>query len=325
VIDEAFALSVLPRRGPDAHKWGVGGLLVVAGAPGYIGAPAMCAMAAARSGAGIVLLAVPRSVTIPVATLVPETVFIPLPEGEADIAARTAKNKIEERLEKARALVIGPGLGNDEHAVALIAELFGAKSARSASPVGFSTGSAATGTPESTANGLVGKDKPAVIDADGLNWLAKQPNWWKGLKPQSLVLTPHVAEMGRLLDCPPEEVMADPVGAARAAAVRWKQVVVLKYEHSVATDGKRALLAPDAPASLATAGTGDVLAGMIGAFLAQGLAPLDAAALALYVGPLAARRVESRVGTLGLVATDLPIAIAEELCVLELKKAGANA
>jgi NAD(P)H-hydrate epimerase len=325
VIDEAFALSVLPQRGPDAHKWGGGGLMVVAGAPGYIGAPAMCAMAAARAGAGIVLLAAPRSVIIPVSTLVPETVFIPLPEGEADIAARTAKTKIEERLEKARALVVGPGLGDDEHATALLAELFGGKSGRNASTLGFSTGKASAPTAESKGSGLIGQGKPAVIDADGLNWLAKQPNWWKGPKPQSLVLTPHVAEMGRLLDCPPEEVMADPVGAARAAAVRWKQVVVLKYEHSVATDGKQALLAPDAPASLATAGTGDVLAGMIGGFLAQGLAPLDAAALALYVGPLAARRVESRVGTLGLVATDLPIAIAEELCVLEQKKAGADA
>jgi NAD(P)H-hydrate repair Nnr-like enzyme with NAD(P)H-hydrate dehydratase domain len=94
----------------------------------------------------------------------------------------------------------------------------------------------------------------------------------------------------------------------------------LKYGYSVVTDGTAVLVADDAPTSLATAGTGDVLAGTIGAFLTQGLAPLQAAGLALYAGARAARRVEQRVGTLGLVASDLPIAIAETLCWLESQR-----
>jgi NAD(P)H-hydrate repair Nnr-like enzyme with NAD(P)H-hydrate dehydratase domain len=113
------------------------------------------------------------------------------------------------------------------------------------------------------------------------------------------------------------------VGTAKLAAAKWKQIVVLKYGHSVATDGEHVFVAPDAPLSLATAGAGDVLAGMIGGFLAQGLKPLDAAMAALFIGPRAARRVELVTGTLGLLAGDLPLAIAEELRDLDQAK-GAN-
>ncbi|HEY7035894.1 MAG TPA: NAD(P)H-hydrate dehydratase, partial [Thermomicrobiales bacterium] len=120
-------------------------------------------------------------------------------------------------------------------------------------------------------------------------------------------------------------VIADPIAVAKDAATRWGQTVVLKYGYTVATDGTRALVADDAPVSLATAGSGDVFAGTIGAFLAQGLAPLDAAGLALFAGPRAARIVEQRTGTLGLVASDLPMAIAEVLADLEAKKGNRDA
>ena len=131
------------------------------------------------------------------------------------------------------------------------------------------------------------------------------------------MLTPHLGEMARLTTREASELAADPVEAARTAAREWGQTLVLKYGFTVATDGERAVIASDAPRSLATAGSGDVFAGVIGAFLAQGLEPLDAAALAIFVGSRAARRVEARFGTLGLLASDLPAAIAEELAVLE--------
>lgn len=290
--------------------------MIIAGAPGYVGAAALSAMAAGRAGAGIVNLAVPRSAIGAISTLVPEAVYIPMPEGEAELAARRAIEAIGEKLDKSRAIVVGPGLSDDDHAQALLAALFGAKAARRESSLGFGVRSASTGTAE-LSKGLVGNDKPAVVDADALNWLATQPTWWSALTPGSLVLTPHVGEMARLLDRETDEVIADPLATAKEAATLWKQVVVFKYGYSVATDGTSAIVADDAPASLATAGSGDVLAGMIGAFLAQGLAPLDAAGLALAVGPRAARRVERLTGTLGLVASDLPLAIAEELAVLE--------
>jgi ADP-dependent NAD(P)H-hydrate dehydratase / NAD(P)H-hydrate epimerase len=316
VADAAFASSVLPRRSANPHKWGVGGLVIVAGAPGYVGAAILSAMAAGRAGAGIMNLAVPRSATAAISTLVPEAAYIPLPEGDADTAARRAVEAIGEKLDKSKAIVVGPGLSDDSYAEALLSALFGARASRRESSLGFGVRSSSPDTLV-LANGLVGSEKPAVVDADALNWLAKQPSWWTSLKPGSLVLTPHVGEMARLLDRETDEVIADPLATAKEAASLWNQVVVFKYGYSVATDGTSAIVADDAPSSLATAGSGDVLAGTIGAFLAQGLSPLDAAGLALYVGPRAARRVEARTGTLGLVASDLPLAIAEELAVLE--------
>jgi NAD(P)H-hydrate epimerase len=323
VIDEALARSIMPHRAPGAHKWGVGGLIIVAGAPGYLGAPALSALAAGRVGAGIVLLAVPRGLAGSLVPIVPEAAYITLPEGDPVSSARQSRELIADRLEKVRALLIGPGLTTDDYASALLAELFGKAQPSTGGALGFALdrGNASS---TSTATRLVGNDKPAVIDADGLNWLAEQQNWWEGLTPRSMVLTPHVGEMSRLLDCTTEEIVSDPIGAARAAAVRWGQVVVLKFGYGIATDGKRAYVTEDAPVSLASAGTGDVLAGAIGGFLAQGLEPLDAAALALAVGSRAAHCVELRVGTLGLVASDLPLAMAKALRDLESDRGDDN-
>lgn len=319
-VDAAFASSVLPRRDASAHKWGIGGLVIVAGAPGYVGAAALSAMAAGRAGAGIVNLAVPRFAIGPISSIVPEAAFIPMPEGDADLAARRAIEVISEKLGKSRAILVGPGLSDDDHAVALLASLFGVKANRRESSLGFGVRLSGANA-DAQQKGLIGGDKPAVVDADALNWLATQESWWTSLAPKSLILTPHAGEMARLLGQEVKEVVRDPLATAKEAANRWKQIVVLKYGYSIATDGATALVAEDAPPSLATAGSGDVLAGTIGAFLAQGMAPLDAAGLALYVGPRAARRVEERTGTLGLVASDLPLAIAQELATLE---AGGN-
>jgi NAD(P)H-hydrate epimerase len=318
-VDEDFALSVLPSRGFGSHKWGVGGLVIVAGAPGYVGAPALCAMAAGRAGAGIMNLAVPRSAVATISTLVPEAAYIPMPEGDAESVARRAIDPIGAKLEKSKACVIGPGLGEDPYAAALLATLFGLVPPRRSAGFGFGLRST-NGTEGQPATPPLGGERPTVVDADALNWLSKQGEWWSSLPRDRFVLTPHVGEMARLLACNTAEVTADPIKIAKDAATRWGQTVVLKYGYSVATDGTTALVADDAPPSLATAGTGDVFAGTIGGFLAQGLAPLDAAGLALFVGPRAARMVEQRTGTLGLVASDLPLAIAEVLADLERKK-----
>jgi ADP-dependent NAD(P)H-hydrate dehydratase / NAD(P)H-hydrate epimerase len=318
-VDEDFALSVLPSRAFGTHKWGVGGLVIVAGAPGYVGAPALCAMAAGRAGAGIMNLAVPRSAIAAISTLVPEAAYIPMPEGDAESVARRAVEPIAAKLERSKACVVGPGLGEDEYAAALLATLFGLAPPKRSAGFGFGVRSD-NGAGTQAAMPLIGGDRPAVVDADALNWLATQGEWWSALPHGRYVLTPHVGEMARLLACDAAEVIADPITIAKDAAGRWGQTVVLKYGYSVASDGATALVADDAPTSLATAGSGDVFAGTIGGFLAQGLAPLDAAGLALFVGPRAARMVEQRTGTLGLVASDLPLAIAEVLADLESKK-----
>jgi NAD(P)H-hydrate epimerase len=126
--------------------------------------------------------------------------------------------------------------------------------------------------------------------------------------------------MSRLTGKSSEEILAAPKEIAKAAAKSWKQTVVLKCGFTIATDGHATIIADDAPPSLASAGTGDVFAGLIGGFLAQGVALLDAAGLAIYLGSRAARNIEGRYGVLGLVASDLPAAVAAEIAALERKR-----
>lgn len=319
------AKALLPVRDFGAHKWGVGGLIVVAGSPAYPGAAILTTRAAGRAGAGIVLLATGRGVIGATASAVPEVAHIPLPETDAPGAARRAMEQIEEHLEKAKAVLVGPGLGRDEAAGELLSVLFALGNKREAERrrhnIGFASASqaVAAGKEEATpsTSALFQRDDlTVVVDADALNWLAEQGEWWTSLPEGRLVLTPHVGEFAKLTGKTTDEVIADPLGELEAAATTWKQTVVLKYGYTAASDGTTTVVAEDAPLSLATAGSGDVLAGTIAALTAQGLCGLDAATIALYAGPAAARAVETRLGTLGLIATDLPDAIAEQMATL---------
>jgi len=321
-IDDGYARKLLPRRDAHAHKWGVGGLLIIGGSPGYLGAPALAAMAAGRSGAGIVSIASPRSAMGAITSIVPEASFMPLPESDLGLGGDRVASRINERLEKFKALVVGPGLGEDEYADTVMQGLTGIVEPQRAAPVGFSVGRpvAAAGSAGERQT-ILGGDIPAVLDADGLNWLSKQGEAWsERFSPQSLVLTPHIGEMARLTGLDADEIIANAPATAHRYAAAWKQTVVLKAGPTVIADGNRLLVAPGAPASLATAGSGDIFAGSIGAFLAQGLAPVDAAALAAWAGVRAAERLAGRFGTLGLIATDLPAAIAEALAGLETEQ-----
>jgi NAD(P)H-hydrate repair Nnr-like enzyme with NAD(P)H-hydrate dehydratase domain len=323
VLDQEFAVENLPRRSFGAHKWSVGGLVIVAGGPGYIGAAALSAMAAGRAGAGVVNVAVPRGAMSAIVTLVPEAAFIPLPESDLESSATRVREALNTKLAKSRAAVVGPGLGQDEYADALMRTLFGRASVRRGGSVGFRA-VVDVDQPSDLDSGsaLIGGELPAVVDADGLNWLAKQTEWWKSARAGSMILTPHIGEMSRLTGKSAEELLSDPVGAAREAAREWRQSVVLKHGHTIATDGERSYISGDVALSLATGGSGDVLAGTIGSFLAQGVAPLEAAGLGIYLGTRAARRVEGQFGVLGLTASDLPKAIAEEIALVERKRDG---
>ena len=319
VIDRAMVAPLVPRRTFGAHKWGVGGLLIVAGAPSFVGAAVLCAQGAGRAGAGVTNLAVPRGLVPAIVPAVPEAAYILLSETESTAGARRAAEMIVEKLEKSSAIVVGPGLGEDESAAGLLGALFGVTNA--SRPIGFggsdSTGAGTSATKSSSPGPVVAAGKPMVLDADGLNWLAKQEGWHRLLPNGAAILTPHVGEMARLMDMEAAEITRNPVETAREAAQRCGQVVMLKYGFTAVSDGERVLVAEDAPGSLATGGAGDVLAGTIGALVAQGLDLMDAAAVAIYAGGRAARRVEQRFGTIGLVASDLPLAFAEELASLE--------
>ncbi len=304
LIDEASVRTLLPRRRQDTHKHDVGWLMVIGGAPNYYGAPRMAAEAAARAGAGMVCLAVPRSLVAPIASAVREVTFLPLPDAEFGGAGERMAELVTKRLPEFAACLIGPGLSQDEPVPHFLSRLLGLRSGSES--IGF--GSTATAMQSAVFSGR------AVIDADGLNFLAKQDAWYETLAPAELVLTPHPGELGRLTGKTTADILADPWSEARAAAERFQHVVVLKQGFPVvAAPAAPLLIAPRCDPALASAGTGDVLAGTIAGLMAQGLGPRDAAAAGLFISSRAADLAERHVGTLSLVAGDVIDALPEAL------------
>ena len=272
--------SFLPDRLPSAHKGTFGKALIVAGSLNYIGAAYLASAAATRVGAGVVTLATAHSLVPPLAAKGAEVTYLPLPESSSGTLKREAINDLVPELEHYESLLLGCGLGQTPSVLEFLKDLLSAE----AFPPhqGF------------------------VIDADGLNNLAAIPSWWKSLPPGTCVLTPHPREMERLLGTPVAEVQRDRVGVARQAAEKWQQTVVLKGAFTVVADpAGRQSLNPFASAALATAGTGDVLAGAIVGFLAQGLPPFQAAAGGAYVHGLAGQLLSKEIGDAGVIASDL--------------------
>ena len=278
LVDAPLAGGLLPPRHADGHKGSFGNVLVVGGHRRYVGAPVLAASAAYRVGAGLVTLAAPESVSRIAASQLIEQVHAPLAETSDGGVAAEAAGAAREELNTASAAVIGPGLGTDESSTAFLRALLLTEPA---------------------------VHTPVVVDADALNILASIYGWPAMLATTS-VLTPHPGEMGRLLGRPAHEVQQDRKGAAMASAEQWGQVVVLKGAHTViaAPDGRIAL-SPFANPALATAGSGDVLAGIIGGLLAQGMERYEAAVAGVYLHGAAAERWRAANGSGGMLASDL--------------------
>jgi NAD(P)H-hydrate epimerase len=280
MVTQSEVTALLPARPVEAHKGSFGKVLVVAGSERYTGAPYLTAMGAARAGAGLVTLAVARSVYPILAANVHETTFLPLPEAEAGVLNEAAAEVVLREMAGYDTLVLGPGIGQHPATTAFILRLL-----REMGPDGPPGG--------------------WVFDADALNCLAKNREWL-GQLPGRAVLTPHAGEMSRLLETPIADVVARPLEVVRQAAAGWRQVVVLKGAHTlVATPEGRVSINPTANPGLATAGTGDVLAGAIAGLLAQGLDPFAAARCGVYLHTLAADIITQERGNAGLVAGDL--------------------
>ena len=296
VTVESVAESLL-EPSLDAHKGSFGRALVWAGATRYPGAAALAAEAAARAGCGLVQVALPSASIPGVVVRVPEAIWLPLPEAtalaaDADCVASTALALLAAAAE-AQAVLIGPGLSTDpglaELLTALLAELGRA----------------------------LGAPIPWVVDADGLNLLAAMPDWPERL-PERSVLTPHPGEMARLLGCGIDAVNADRVAVAREAAVRWGHVVVLKGALTVVAPPQGAVaIVPFANPALATAGTGDVLAGTIVGLLAQGLSPEAAALSGAWIHGRAGEMAAEDLGIRGTLARDVVARLPEVLQGLE--------
>ena len=290
-LDDDTMARLLPDRSVRGHKGTFGKLLVVAGSLDYAGAALLVCRAAGRAGAGLVTLAVPESLQPLFASKVVEATTMALPEDDVEeVDPEPAVAKVLDN--EHDALVIGPGL-RPSLAIADLLRLLLTVPEEPVSP-------------------------PAVLDAEALRTLASVEGWWTGVT-RPCVLTPHAGEFARLRagsgHDPAEDgdLNADDGARARAAsaaAVEWRQVVVLKGANTViaAPDGAVAIAPFENPA-MASGGTGDVLAGTIGALLAQGLAPYDAARLGVYLHGLAGEAVRERLGDAGLLASDLPEAV----------------
>jgi NAD(P)H-hydrate epimerase len=293
VVTPEIVQRWLPPRPLDAHKGTFGRALIVAGSTNYTGAAYLAGAAATRAGAGLVTLALPAAIHIAVAAQLSEAIYLPLPHEGGGIAVE-ATQVLAERLGEYDALLLGPGLGRQPGTTAFIEALVDIVEQRR----------------QSTANSK--RDKPSppglpplVIDADGLNILAQMKDWPDRLPPGS-ILTPHPGEMARLTKCSIREVQADRISVAQSQAVAWGQVIVLKGAYTVvaAPDGRTAI-EPFANPGLATAGTGDVLAGGIVALRAQGVDAFEAAAAGAYLHGLGGALARREKGTAGMVAGDV--------------------
>ena len=290
--------ELLPKRPLGAHKGTFGKALLVAGSVNYTGAAYLASAAATRVGAGLVTLALAENLHPILASKLSEVTFLLLPHDTGALVPGAMKI-LSERVPDYDALLLGPGLGRDDKTVEFVQRFLSGQWRSRSSRVGFLVAG------EEEAEGGREVLPLSVIDADGLNALADRPNWWKYLGGPN-VLTPHPGEMARLVGCGVDEVEADRIGAAREMAERWKQVVTLKGAHTIvaAPDGQTVII-PFANPGLATAGSGDVLAGAIVGFLAQGLSPFAAAVAGAYLHGLAGDLVRKEMGAAGMVAGDL--------------------
>lgn len=275
-----------PDRGADAHKYSVGMTLVVGGAPGYTGAPVMASKAAARAGSGYVACACPASIQPALAQMMMAIPTLALPESQAqeDEASNAPspglatgiQHVLADRLRKAKSLLVGPGMGRGASTRDAVCEL------------------------------LAHVSHPLVVDADGLNAIAgtlgaddspfSPDGQW--------ILTPHAGELQRLVG---EAVdLTDRIAVAQKYAEVWDVVLLLKGHPSVAAapDGRVFVGGAGGP-SLATAGTGDILAGLCAGFLSQGLDPLHAAAAGMHVGGRAAEHYAKSADPRSMQAPDL--------------------
>ncbi len=274
-LPEAPEGLVLAERPDDANKGTFGRVVVIAGSKHFTGAPRLAAMGAARGGAGLVEVCVPEAIHPIVAVGCLEVMPTPLPDAGTGVLHPDALPIIRQHLKGADAMVIGPGLGREPETVNALLDL------------------------------LVGLPCRTVVDADALNIVAASGFDWRRCE-ESVIITPHPAEMARLAGTDTKAVQADRLGIAEGYANRYGVVVVLKgAETVVAASGQPTHIDRHHIVALATGGTGDVLAGLIGSLLAQGLPAHDAAIAGVTIHAEAGLVVQARRGRAGALASDL--------------------
>lgn len=273
-----FLLKLLPERSPLGHKGTFGKVLVLAGSQCFCGAPALAGAAVGRAGAGLVTLALPQNIQPLVAPALTEATYLPLPAQDGSLS-EAGLALLQAQLADYDALLVGPGLGQASSTQALLQALL--------------LGDQVSNLP------------PLIVDADGLNLLARQEAWWTKLPPNS-ILTPHPGEMSRLTGQSIADFEHNRLENVVTYARKWGQVILYKGAFSVIANPQgKVMVLPFANPALATAGSGDVLAGAIAALRGQGLEPFTAAIAGGYLHGLAGELARRRLGEAGVVAGDL--------------------
>lgn len=275
----AAARALLPPRKEDSHKGTFGHLLVLAGALGYAGAAKLACRAAERSGVGLVTLGLPDPLLLALSMALTETMTLPFPATPEGAFAAEAADPALTAAATRQAVALGPGLGQQDGTGRFVRAFV------SACPV------------------------PLVLDADGLNLLAGDMTGL-GLRTAETVLSPHPGEMARLCGVDTATVQADRMGLALEHAKAWNAVVILKGSGTlVAAPDGQCVMNTSGNHGMAKGGTGDVLTGLIGGLLAQGMPAFDAACLAVFVHGRAGDIALGNLGARGMVAGDLITAL----------------
>ncbi|MDH4063366.1 MAG: NAD(P)H-hydrate dehydratase [Acidobacteriota bacterium] len=280
---------LIPARAPDSHKGDFGRVLIVAGSVGKTGAAALAGEGALRSGAGLITIACPRSCQPIVASYGLEYMTEPLeetPAGTVHFAAADTVLGFD-----ADVMAIGPGLGRGEGVATFVREL------------------------------LEKGEAPLVLDADALNAFQDEPSALIGREGRDVIITPHPGEMARLAGCGVDDVQADRLGIATDFAKRHGVYVVLKGHRTlIATPGGAVFVNPTGCPGMATGGTGDVLTGMIAAWLAQLLDAEAACRVAVYLHGAAGELADADTGEVSMTAGDLAEHIGDAVLELTARK-----
>ena len=314
VVDRCLVSSILPVRSKTAHKGTFGTAMIVAGSVNYTGAAYLSAKAAYRAGTGLVRLAIPGPLYAPLAGQLPEVTWLILPHDQGVIADHAASVLID-NLEKATALLLGPGWGLEDTTAGFLRQLLQYKNKKmeklSKTGIGFVVHE------KEEPHGEFVKLPPLVVDADGLKLLARISDWYSQI-PENSILTPHPGEMSILTGLTVKEIQSNREETARRYAQKWGHVVVLKGALTViaAPDGRVGII-PVATSALARAGTGDVLAGVLVGLRAQGMAAFEAALAGCWIHAQAGLAASDWNGQeISVMAGDVLEALSEALQVL---------
>jgi len=280
-IEQIEHLPVLEPRRSNGHKGKYGHVLVVGGSRGMIGAPALAANAALRGGAGLVTMALPEIIQLFAATLCPCATSVPFSCGSDGQLSDQAGRELADAAKAATVLAVGPGMAVGRRQQDLV-------------------------------HAAIEQEKPLVLDADGLNNLARINDWPKRRRC-AIVLTPHPGEFSRLTRKSIPEIQSNRQPLAVAACREWASacevaaplVLLLKGEGTVITDGRRVRINATGNPGMATGGAGDVLTGLVAALIAQGLTLLDAAVLGAHLHGLAGDLAAADFTQAAMIATDL--------------------